>query len=129
MPDLFSIDTIEVNEEGISVFSETDYPKEIRGGMHLTPRIDALNLRLRTSEPGYKTDWHLAGDPTLIIIQQGTLRIGLQNGETRDYKAGDAFIAKDQLPEAITFDPQKHGHRAEVIGHEVLKAVHIKLSE
>ena len=129
MPDLFSIDTIEVNEEGISVFSQSEYPKEVRGGMQLTPRIDAQNLRLRTSQPGYKTDWHLAGDPTLIIIQQGTLRIGLQNGETRDYKAGEAFIARDRLPEEIVFDPQKHGHKAEVIGNEVLKAVHIKLAD
>jgi hypothetical protein len=71
----------------------------------------------------------LSGDPTLIIIQKGILRISLQNGIYKDFKSGDMFIAADNLPENIVFDPKIHGHRAEVLGDETLLAVHIKLAD
>ncbi len=123
----FRIPTIEVNDSFISVFSEVEHEKLQMGGMLLTNRIDALNFRLRESDPGYRTAFHLAGDPTLIIIQQGTLRITLQNGNHKDFSSGDMFIAKDVLPNGIPFNPTVHGHRADVLGEQPLKAVHIKL--
>ena len=71
----------------------------------------------------------MAGDPTLIIIRCGTLRIGLRNDEYRDFSAGDMFIARDCLQPHEAFDPQLHGHTAAVLGTENLLAVHIKLAE
>lgn len=124
---IFQISTIEVDNSFISIFSEVKHEKIQMGGMLLTDRIDALNFRLRESEAGYKTGFHVAGNPTLIIVQQGTLRISLQNGESKDFSAGDMFIAKDYLPKHIPFDKSIHGHRAEVISEQLLKAVHIKL--
>jgi hypothetical protein len=97
--------------------------------MLLSDRIPGQYFRLRESLPGYSTDWHLSGDPTLIIIQKGILRISLQNGIYKDFKSGDMFIAADNLPENIVFDPNIHGHRAEVFGDETLLAVHIKLAD
>lgn len=119
---------ITVNEAFISVFSEEAYSQTARGGMLLTEQIAAVNLRLRQSAVGYSSDWHIAGDPTSIIIQQGTLRIILRDGNYRDFFAGDAFIAKDVIPEHIAFDAEIHGHRAEVIGTSILQAIHIKLA-
>jgi len=127
MSDSFKIPTISVDGNYVSVFSEESHEQTVRGGMILTDRIDAQNLRLRMSEPGYKADWHVAGDPTLIIIQKGTLRISLRNGEFKDFKTGDSFIAKDYLPKGINFDNSIHGHKAEVIGDAQLLATHIKL--
>ncbi len=98
-------------------------------GMLLTERIDAQNFRLRESSPGYCSAWHVAGDPTLIAIQQGVLRIILRDGSHRDFQSGDILIAQDHLPEGVLFDPGQHGHKAEVLGKKTLKAVHIKLSE
>jgi len=123
----FQITTISTNKDHISVFGAKPFEQEIRGGMLLTNRIDAQNFRLRTSEPGYTTDFHLAGDPTLIIIRAGVLRIELQNGEHKDFTSGDMFIAEDNLPAGVEFDAEKHGHRALVVGEETLHAVHIKL--
>ena len=123
----FQIPSISTNQDYISVFGEKSFDKELRGGMLLTDRIDAQNFRIRESEPGYETDWHMAGDPTLIVVQAGTLRIELRNGSFRDFNAGEMFIAKDNLPGDVTFDNQKHGHRALVIGDKNLRAVHIKL--
>lgn len=97
--------------------------------MLLTPQIPAVNLRLRQSPPGYSSDWHVAGDPTLIVIQQGCLRIGLRNGEYRDFAAGERFIAEDYLPASIEFDSSRHGHQAQVLGNTPFEAVHIKLKQ
>lgn len=127
MDNTTTLPTITVNEDFVSVFSEEVYPQHTRGGMVLTDRIETQNLRLRESAPGYQTDWHVAGDPTLIIIQQGILRISLQDESYKDFIPGDAFIAKDYLPEGLDFEASIHGHRAEVLGMETLKAVHIKL--
>lgn len=113
----------------VSTFSVESHPKQSKGGMFLTDRIDALNFRIRESKAGYKTDWHVAVDPTLIIVQQGIIRISLQNGDFKDFGAGDMFIARDYLPEHVSFDNTIHGHRAEVIGDQDLRAIHIKLEQ
>lgn len=127
MQDQFKIPTLSVDNHFISVFSEESYEQIVRGGMILTDRIDAQNLRLRISEPGYSADWHVAGDATLIIIQKGTLRIKLRNGEFKDFTTGESFIARDYLPEGVDFDNNIHGHKTEVIGESQLFATHIKL--
>ena len=124
-----AIPTISVNQDFVTVFGQEVFPQQLHGGMILTERIEALNFRIRESNPGYKTEWHVAGDPTLILIQKGTLRITLQNGDFQDFGSGTMFIAQDYLPINIDFDPNKHGHQAEVIGKQSLLAIHIKLSE
>ncbi|WP_445177025.1 hypothetical protein [Psychromonas algicola] len=116
------------SSSGCSVFNDQQYSLEDYNGLWITDRMNALNFRHRMSEPGYSSSWHVAGDPTLIIIRAGILRIGLRNGKSRDFKAGDQFIAMDRLQEGETFDDQVHGHTAELIGDQTLFAVHIKLA-
>ncbi|MFT2096961.1 hypothetical protein ACMUMQ_01275 [Marinomonas sp. 2405UD66-6] len=111
-----------------SVFNDVVYSLEDYNGLFITDRIDALNFRHRMSQPGYFSSWHVAGDPTLIIVRSGVLRIALRNGEYRDFAAGDMFIAQDYLQDNETFDDDIHGHTAELIGDQPLLAVHIKLS-
>lgn len=115
------------NETGYSAFTEQPYTLEDYNGLFISPRQQALNFRHRISKPGYFSSWHVAGDPTLIIIRTGTLRIGLRDGSYRDFSTGDIFIAKDKLPESEMFDEQVHGHTAQLIGEQELLALHIKL--
>ena len=115
-------------QHGPSLFINHSYTLEDHNGLQITPRIDSQNFRHRRSEPGYFSTWHLAGDPTLIIIRKGSLRIGLRDGTHRDFSPGDQFIAQDHLPEGATFDPKIHGHTAQVIGPQTLEAVHLKLT-
>jgi len=117
-----------LNKTSSSFFSDTQYSLEDYNGLFITDRIDALNFRHRISEPGYFSSWHVAGDPTLIIIRSGILRIGLRNGDYRDFTAGDLFIAQDYLQPNEMFDDLIHGHTAELIGNETLLAVHFKLA-
>lgn len=124
----FIIPTITTNENGISIFEETDFSVQQRGGLFLTEQIGSKNFRIRKSDVGYTTDFHLAGYATFIIIQKGSLKIELQNGDFKIFKSGDYFIAKDNLPENILFDQTIHGHKASVVGNESLQAIHIKLN-
>lgn len=123
----FIVTTITTNKNGISVFLETDFEVHQRGGLFLTEQITSKNFRVRKSDVGYQTDFHLAGDATFIIIQKGRLKIELQNGESKIFSAGDSFIAQDNLPENVIFDNKIHGHKASVVGTEILQAIHIKL--
>ena len=124
----FIIPTITTNEKGISIFSTIDFSVQQRGGLFLTEQIGSKNFRIRKSDVGYATDFHLAGDATFIIIQKGSLKIELQNGDYKIFSPGDCFIAQDNLPENISFDIRLHGHKASVVGNESLQAIHIKLN-
>jgi len=124
----FIIPTITTNENGISIFSTIDFSVQQRGGLFLTEQIGSKNFRLRKSDVGYETDFHLAGDATFIIIQKGSLKIELQNGDFKIFNLGDCFIAEDNLPEHIPFDSRVHGHKASVTSDEALQAIHIKLN-
>ncbi len=124
---MFKIPCIITNKNNHSIFIEVTYKKNIKGEMLLSNQIASKNFRLRESQVGYETDWHLSGDPTLIIIQKGILRIILQNDEYLDFKSGEMVIAADNIPEKISFDKSIHGHKAVVIGNETLLATHIKL--
>jgi hypothetical protein len=124
----FIIPIITTNENGITIFSTIDFSVQQRGGLFLTEQIGSKNFRIRKSDIGYTTDFHLAGDATFIIIQKGSLKIELQNGDFQIFTSGDCFIAQDNLPENKTFDNAIHGHKASVEGNESLQAIHIKLN-
>jgi len=124
----FLIPTITVDESYRSVFAEEVFPASWRSKLLLSEQVSAVNFRWRSSEAGYRSDWHVAGDPTLIIVLSGCLRVCLRDGTSLDFSAGSHFIAKDYLPKAKRFDDALYGHRAEVMGTQKLEAIHIKLS-
>ena len=93
----------------------------------LSDQIAAVNFRLRRSV-GYSADFHVAGDPTLLIVLSGTMRIELPSGESRDFSKGDMYIAEDYLAPEVAFKRGQHGHRAETVGDESYNALHLKLS-
>lgn len=123
-----NIPCISVDDAHHSRFIETQLSTSDHNGMWITTRQNALNFRHRVSAPGYASTWHVAGDPTLIIIRQGELVIELRDGSRKVFRAGDQFIAADYLPSSIPFSEQ-HGHRAFVQSDEALEAIHIKLSD
>jgi purine-nucleoside phosphorylase len=70
----------------------------------------------------------VAGDPALVFIRSGILRIGLRGDSYHDLCAGDVLIAQDMLPANTFFNNNIHGHTAQVIGDQQLIAPHLKLS-
>jgi hypothetical protein len=121
------IDMITIDEEGCSIFTQIQHPLTDHGGMFISERQQALNFRHRTSQIGYKSDWHTAGDPTLIIVLQGQITLELRSGESKTFTAGQQFIAADYLLQSVE-DTSITGHRAFVNGTAPLQAVHIKLA-
>ena len=118
---------ITVNANYQSVYGHVIHSMTNTNGMFISNRQTALNFRHRVSEAGYESDWHVAGDPTLIIIQQGQLELILRDNNRYLFSAGEQFIAADYLPDGKSFT-SVHGHKAKVIGQQTLHAVHIKLS-
>lgn len=113
---------------GESVFSERKF--QLSGDEHrrLSDQIAAVNFRLRTSSEDYSSDFHVAGDPTLLVVLSGSIRITLRNGLYKDFSTGDMFIAEDYLSDGVEFSCQLHGHSAEVLGSQKVLLIHLKLS-
>jgi len=126
-PHKITVPTITNDGQGASVFSTREI--ELNGDVtrQLSDQIGAVNFRLRRSV-GYSADYHVAGDPTLLIVLSGTMRIELASGKSRDFSAGDMYIAEDYLTSKTAFKQGVHGHRAETIGDAPYHALHLKLS-
>ncbi len=124
-----TIDCVTSNGKDASFFSQRSFMLSGDESRRLTERINAENFRMRTSGIRYSSEWHVAGDPTLLIILGGSMRIFLRNEEYKDFTVGTMFIAEDYLDYDIEFDNLIHGHRAQVIGDEELFAIHLKLNK
>ena len=121
------VTTITNDGQGPSFFSSREI--ELNGDItrQLSDQIDAVNFRLRRSE-NYSAGFHVAGDPTLLIVLAGTMRITLPSGESCDFTQGDMYIAEDYLAAGVAFETGLHGHSAKTIGDVPYSAVHLKLS-
>lgn len=128
-PPQTTITKITVDEDYQSIFTEEEHPLTARGDLWISEQQEAVNFRYRQSPAHYESDWHVAGDPTLIIVCGGEMEITLQNGEKKSFKAGECFIAADYLPSSVSLDPARHGHRAKVVGPAPFSALHIKLEK
>jgi hypothetical protein len=123
-----TIPTISNDGRGPSYFGQRHETLSGDITRQLSEQIDAVNFRLRHSEY-YSSDYHVAGDPTLLIVLSGSIRIDLQNGDSKTFTQGDLYIAEDYLESGVTFNPTLHGHRAVMTENMPYKAVHIKLSK
>jgi len=121
--------TVSVDESYRSVFTTIDCPQTDQGSRWVSEQQACVNFRYRSSPAGYESDWHVAGDPTLIIVCTGCVEIELREGSRKRFSAGQKFIARDFLPSHMDFDPLLHGHRARMIGENEFTAVHIKLEK
>ena len=131
---LITIPTVTNNGNDASVFSSREIELHGEASRALSDQVNAVNFRFRESDQSYGSDFHVAGDPTLLVILSGVVRIELRNGESRDFVRGEMFIAEDYLEEGVAFDDALHGHRAEVISEkmlegEVLSVIHLKLEK
>ena len=129
MKKLISIVTVCNDGQGASNFSQTKIELEGDETRCLSEQIHAMNFRLRTSPPNYDSSFHVAGDPTLLIILNGQLQITLPDGQSKQFCAGEFFIAEDYLAKGVDFEQGIHGHSAQVLGDQDLQALHLKLSK
>ena len=126
---LIKIPCVSNDGTGPSIFTTRDVALSGLSDRMLSQQIEAINFRLRTSDQHYASGWHVAGDPTLLIVLSGTVRIQLRSGEFQEFSNGQMFIAQDYLLSDAQYDASLHGHRAEVVGDEPISVLHLKLQK
>lgn len=83
-------------------------------------------LQLRESPVGFRSPFHVSTTPQWVFILAGAMEIGLQDGSSRVFNAGDFFYSADTLPAGAVFDPALHGHWSRQVGDEPLVTLFVK---
>jgi hypothetical protein len=92
----------------------------------LSPLALGKGHQFRISPVGFRSAFHCTVTPQWLIVLQGAMEIGLQDGSTRVFKAGQCFYSNDTLPQGAAFDPKRHGHWSRQAGDEPLVTVFIR---
>jgi hypothetical protein len=92
----------------------------------LSELMTTQGLQLRRSPVGFQSSFHVTTTPQWVFILQGQMEIGLQDGYSRVFKAGEHFFSADVLPEGAVFDENLHGHCSRQVGEEELVTVFVR---
>ena len=92
----------------------------------LSKIFSAEGYQLRYSPVGFRSQFHVTCKSQWVFILSGQMEIGLQDGTSRVFSAGQHFYSADTLPEGATFDPAVHGHWSRQIGDEPLRTLFLK---
>ena len=92
----------------------------------LTEIFSAEGYQLRFSPVGFRSQFHVTSKPQWVFILSGQMEIGLQDGSSRIFSAGEHFYSADTLPEGATFDAKVHGHWSRQVGDQALRTLFLK---
>ena len=87
----------------------------------------ATGYQVRYSPVGFRSQWHCTPQPQWVFILAGEMEIGLQDGSTRLFHAGEHFFSADTLPPGATFDQKVHGHWSAQRGPRALETLFLKV--
>ena len=93
----------------------------------LSSEFPATGYQLRHSPVGFRSQWHCTPKPQWVFILGGQMEIGLQDGSSKIFAAGEHFFSADTLPEGATFDAAVHGHWSRQVGPDPLQTLFVKL--
>lgn len=93
----------------------------------LSTEFPAAGYQLRHSPVGFRSQWHCTAKPQWVFILNGQMEIGLQDGSSRLFAAGEHFFSADTLPEDATFDLAVHGHWSRQVGDDPLETLFLKV--
>ncbi|MDQ6881459.1 MAG: hypothetical protein M3150_05120 [Pseudomonadota bacterium] len=92
----------------------------------LSELFSSGGYQLRRSPVGFRSDFHCTGTPQWVFILAGQMEIGLQDGSSRLFGAGEHFYSADQLPAGAVFNPQLHGHCSRQVGEQPLVTLFVR---
>lgn len=87
----------------------------------------ASGVQFRHSPVGFRSAWHCSPKAQWVFILGGQMEIGLQDGSSRVFKAGEHFFSADTLPDGATFDATVHGHWSRQVGDDALVTLFVKV--
>ena len=82
--------------------------------------------QLRHSPVGFRSQFHCTVTPQWVFILSGHMEIGLQDGSSRVFSAGEHFYSTDELPAGVSFDPMVHGHWSRQLGDQPLVTLFVR---
>ena len=82
--------------------------------------------QMRHSPVGFRSQFHCTTTPQWVFILSGVMEIGLQDGSSRTFGAGESFYSDDMLPAGATFDPKIHGHWSRQVGDKPLVTLFVR---
>jgi len=94
--------------------------------VRLSRLFAARELQLRESPVGFRSSMHCTESPQWLFVLSGVMEIGLADGSTRQFSAGEHFYSADLLPEGAVFDPAVHGHWSQQVGDVPLVTLFVK---
>jgi hypothetical protein len=93
-------------------------------------RLSALTQgnghQFRISPVGFRSQFHCSTTPQWLVVLQGVMEIGLQDGRSRIFRAGQCFYSNDTLPLGEIFNDQLHGHWSAQKGDEPLVTMFVR---
>jgi hypothetical protein len=118
---------LECGPDGRSRFREEVLPlNEAKPMLFLSAPMPGGKVMLRQSPPGYEMDFHPTVSPQWTFMLSGALEIGLPDGSSRIFRAGDILFSTDVTPPGVRFDPKVHGHNSRTVGDEPVVAVLVR---
>ena len=96
------------------------------GPARLSALLASGGCQFRHSPVGFRSDFHCTGTPQWLVVLQGRMEIGLQDGSTRVFGPGQCFYSNDTLPPGAAFDAAVHGHRSRQVGDEPLATLFVR---
>ena len=119
--------TLYTGPDGRARFGEQSLPLD-QGSpqVRLTALLPATGMQLRRSPVGFRSPVHVTAAPQWVFVLSGEMEIGLPNGSTRRFAAGEHFYSADTLPAGAEFDPELHGHWSRQVGKEPLVTLFVR---
>ena len=115
------------DDQGRARFKEETVPlDEGNPGSRLSALSPSSGYQLRHSPVGFRSPFHCTTNSQWVFILSGRMRIGLQDGSTRDFEAGQHFFSADLLPAGSVFDESVHGHCSCQLGDEPLVTLFVR---
>ena len=120
----------------VSLFTDTDGRARFREHAVAltegtpTSMLSALmpsgGFQLRHSPVGFRSNFHCTITPQWVFILSGRMEIGLQDGSSRTFSAGQHFHSTDTVPAGAAFDATMHGHWSRQVGDEPLVTLFVR---
>ena len=113
--------------DGYAKFREEDIA--LPGGTPkalLSELFPSEGFQVRCSPPGVSSDFHCTTTAQWLVVLSGEMEIGLRDGTTRIFKAGEHFFSNDLLPAGAAFDAKVHGDCSRVVGDAPLTTLFVR---
>ena len=119
--------TLFTDTDGRARFREQPVPlPEGTPAAMLSALMPSGGMQLRHSPVGFRSSFHCTITPQWVFILGGQMEIGLQDGSSRVFTAGQHFYSADTLSAGASFDANVHGHWSRQLGDEPLVTLFVR---